>query len=337
MLGSSAFITSLLICLLSAAPGINAESPQAQPEIFDFGEIGITDEWQHTFRFENSGLEALAIKDVQLTPPLVVTSMPVRVPPGSSGSVTVRLEKPREKGEFRGSVVVNFRNEGSKPVFFGITGKIVPAFDFDPFPVFFVSTQRGQPKTDSIEITGHEAEPFEILGVKHTSSRFTTQVETLQPGRRYRLSLTMKGDGPAGHMSDTITLATSSRKHPLLEIRANTNLNERVHAFPDTVDFGTISIEYLKTSPERVGALTTSLMLYQDGGSDFQISAETDVPFLELSTSQAHLKDRYEVRLTLVPDKLKSGQVSGAVVIVTNDPEFRRLIIPVRAVIEGSS
>ena len=77
-------------------------------------------------------------------------------------------------------------------------------------------------------------------------------------------------------------------------------------------------------------------MLYQDGGSDFQISAETDVPFLELSTSQANLKDRYEVRLTVVPDKLKSGQVSGAVVIVTNDPEFRRLIIPVRAVIEGS-
>src|SRR5207244_8312235 len=32
LLGSSAFITSLLICLLSAAPGINAQSPQAQPE-----------------------------------------------------------------------------------------------------------------------------------------------------------------------------------------------------------------------------------------------------------------------------------------------------------------
>src|SRR5207253_6435700 len=86
----------------------------------------------------------------------------------------------------------------------------------------------------------------------------------------------------------------------------------------------------------RGGGVGASLMLYQDGGSDFQISADTDVPFLELATSQAHLKDRYEVRLTVVPDKLKSGQVSGAVVIVTNDPEFRRLIVPVRAVIEGS-
>src|SRR5207237_8591640 len=123
----------------------------------DCRDIRHTLERQDTSAVGNSALEGLAFTDVRLAPPLVVTSMRVRVPPGSSGSVTVRLEKPREKGEFRGSVVVNFRNEGSKPVFFGVAGKIVPAFDFDPFPVFFVSTQRGQPKTDSIEITGHEA------------------------------------------------------------------------------------------------------------------------------------------------------------------------------------
>jgi hypothetical protein len=262
--------------------------------------------------------------------------MTARVQPGSSGSVTVRLEKSREKGEFQGSVIVNFRNQGSTPVFLEVVGKVVPPFDFDPLPIFFVSTQRGHKKTASIEVIGHEPEPFEILGVEHTSSRFTTEVETLQPGRRYRLSLTMKGDGPAGRMSDTITLATSSKEHPFLEIRANTNLNERVHTFPDTIDFGTISTEYLKASQPKVGPVTSSLMVYQDGGKDFQVSAETDVPFLELSTFQAHLKDRYEVRLAVVPHKLKAGQVNGAVVIVTNDPEFRRLIIPVRAVIQGS-
>ena len=62
--------------------------------------------------------------------------------------------------------------------------------------------------------------------------------------------------------------------------------------------------------------------------------ATTDVPFLDLSTSQAQLKDRYEVRAKVVPEKLKSGEVNGAVVVLTNDPEFRRLTIPIRAVIE---
>jgi hypothetical protein len=336
MLRPRACITCLFICLLCAAPSAEGQSPQPKPETVDFGEIRIADEWEHTFRFENSGSEVLEIKNVQLTPPLVVTSMSVRVQPGDSGSVTVRLDKPREMGKFRGSVVVNFRNQGSEPVLFDVLVKLVPPVDFEPFPIFFVSTQRGQPKTDSIEIIGHEPEPFEILGVKHSSSRFTTKVEALQPGRRYRLSLTMKGDGPAGPMSDTITLATSSREHPLLEIRANTNLNERVHAFPDAIDLGTMSTEYLKTSREKIGPLTTRLMVYQEGGKNFQISAESDVPFLKVSTLQAQLKDRYEVRLAVVPDKLKPGEVNGTVVIVTNDPEFPRLTIPVRVVVDGS-
>jgi hypothetical protein len=77
-------------------------------------------------------------------------------------------------------------------------------------------------------------------------------------------------------------------------------------------------------------------MVYQDGGKDFRAVAETDVPFLQLSTFQANLKDRYEIRVTLVPEKLKSGPVNGSIVILTNDQEFPRLTIPVKAVIEGS-
>jgi hypothetical protein len=330
-------ITSLLICILCAASGMWGQSPKAFQSItFDFGTIGVEDEWQHTFQFENKGHQPLEIKDVQLTPPLVVTAMTPRVQPGKSGSVTVSLEKPHEKGNFRGAVAVNFRNEAASPFVFGIIGEIVPPIEFDPFPMFFVSTQRGQDKTASIEIISHENETFEILRVEHASSRFTTKLETLQLGRRYRLFLTLKGEGPAGRLDETITLVTSSRKHPLLEVQAHTKLNERVHTFPDAIDFGTISIEYLRTHSEMVESLAQSLMVYQEEGKNFQISADTDVPFLKLSISQASLKDRNEVRVEVVPEKLHSGEVNGAVVIVTNDPEFGRLTIPVKAVIEDS-
>jgi hypothetical protein len=335
MLRVSAWGASLLICILGGTLWVWGQSPQAsQNNVFDFGTLGIEDEWQHTFEFENSGPEPLEIKDVQLTPPLVVTTMTPRVQPGKSGLVTVRLERSREKGEFQGTVAVNFRSQPSNPLVFEVVGKIVPPVEFDPYPMFFVSTHRGQDKKASIEIVNHEHETFEILRAEHASSRFTTQLEALQPGRRYRLSLTLKSDGPPGRMNDTITLVTSSRAHPFLQVQAHTNVNERVHVFPDRIDFGTISIDYLKAHSETVESLATSLMVYQDGGKDFKISATTDVPFLELATFQAQLKDRYEVRVTVVPEKLKSGEVNGAIVVVTNDPEFQRLTIPVRAVIE---
>ena len=77
-------------------------------------------------------------------------------------------------------------------------------------------------------------------------------------------------------------------------------------------------------------------MVYQEGGNDFRISAATYVPFLNASTSQAQLKDRYEVRLYAVPERLKAEPTTGVLVIDTNDPEFPRLTIPITATIEDN-
>jgi len=312
------------------------QAQSKRPETFAFGTIGVEEDWQHTFEFENKGSVALEIKDVNLTPPLVVTKMPVHVPAGQRGSLTVRLEIPRDRGDFRGAVVVNLKGEALEPLVFWVVGKFAPPIEFDPMPVFFVSTQRGQEKTASIEIINHESDPLEIMRVENSSPRFAVETETLEPGRRYRLSLTMKGDGPAGRMTDTLTAVTSSRAHPFIEIQANTNLNERVHAFPDAIDLGSISTASLKSGSQTAETLSASVMVYQEGGKDFRVVAETDVPFLQLSTFQADLKDRYEIRLTVVPEKLKSGPVDGSIVILSNDQEFPRITIPVKAVIEGS-
>jgi hypothetical protein len=335
MLRSSLGIFSALFALV-CIPTLDAQSKAPGNQAFDFGTIGVEEEWQHTFQFANSGSTVLEIRDVNLTPPLVVTQMPARVLPGQQASVTVRLETPRDKGDFEGTVAVNFKGEASKSVIFWVTGKVVRPIEFDPMPMFFLSTQRGQEKAASIEVVNHEVDPFEILRVEYNNPRFTVEPETLEPGRRYRLSLKMKGDGPAGRMADTITLVTSSRAHPFLEVRANTNLNERVHVFPDSIDFGSINTSFLKARMQAPEELAQSLMVYQEAGKDFRITAETNVPFLQISTSQANLKDRYEIRLTMVPEKLRSGTVDGTVVIYSNDPEFQRLSIPVRAVIEGS-
>ena len=325
----------VLLCVL-CVPVLRAQSTRPNPKTIDFGTIGVEEEWQQTFEFENQGSSPLEIKNVNLTPPLIVTKMPVQVLPGQRGSFTVRMETPRDNGDFRGTVVVNFKAQASEPLVYWVMGKIVRPIEFDPMPAFFVSTQRGQEKTSAIEIINHEPDSFEIMRVENASPRFAVATETLEPGRRYRLSLTMKGDGPAGRMTDTITVVTTSRAHPFIEVRANTNLNERVHAFPDEIDFGSISTASLKSGSQAADALSTSLMVYQEGGKDFRVIAQTDVPFLQFSTFQADLKDRYEIRLTLVPEKLKSGPVNGSIVILSNDQEFPRITIPVKALIEGS-
>ena len=164
----------------------------------------------------------------------------VRVEPGKTGRVTVQLETPRQPGEFKGAVVVNFRNEGIRPLAFWTTGELVPPIELDPMPAFFVSTQRGEDKTTWVEIKNHQPDPLDIFNVIHNSSRFTTRLEVLEEGQHYRLSLTLKGDGPAGRQTEPITLVTSSRERPFLELQAHTNINERVYTFPPALDFETV-------------------------------------------------------------------------------------------------
>ncbi len=326
----------LYLCAMLLAVGaaeLRAQAPRQRMEIVDFGAIKIDADWERTLTFRNDGAEPLEIRDVKMTPPLLVTKMSARVAPGESGAVTVCLEKPRRKGRFQGNVVIAFKND-RPPLVFSIQGDLVPPVDFDPFPAFYLSTQRGEPKSAAIEIINHEPEPFEILRAEHGSSRFTTEVETMEKGKRYRLLLKMTGDGLTGAMADTITVITTSRQHPFLEVRANTKLNERVYTFPDSLDFGAISTQAIKARPSSADEFTASVMVYQKGGKDFRISADTDVPFLRVSTLQAHLKDRYEIRLTLLPEKLQAGQVSGTLLVATNDEAFPRLSVPIHARVE---
>ncbi|HWQ52837.1 MAG TPA: DUF1573 domain-containing protein [Bryobacteraceae bacterium] len=309
-----------------------ATAATSRSEVVEFGVLGVEEPWEHVFVFENKGPEPLRVADVQLTPPLVVTKMPVRVAPGQTGSIVLGMAKPRDKGQFEGTVVVNFASGRTEPLVYWVKGKIVGPIDFDPFPAFFISTQRGQPKTATLDITNYEPEPMRILSVESSGQRYSTKLEELKPGRHFRLSLLMSGAGMAGRTTDAITLHTTSRAHPAIQIQANTNLNERVHTFPDAVQFGSID----SRRPELFASLVQRVMVYQEGGKDFQIQAETDIPFLRVSTHQAHLKDRYEVRLELAPEKLKSGGMNGNLIIATNDPEFPRVTIPITGAVAGN-
>ena len=113
------FLTMMV--LVHATPGL---TQTALSNLYDFGSIGLEAPVEHTFDFQNDRSELLEIAKVQLSPPLIVTRMTSRVKPGENGSVAVRLETPREKGDFKGLVAVNFKNPGLKPLFFWVVVRL---------------------------------------------------------------------------------------------------------------------------------------------------------------------------------------------------------------------
>jgi hypothetical protein len=308
-----------------AASAIPNESKTVFPEDrFAFGQVLSGAVVEHDFIIDNYGSVPITVEQVRMTPPLLTTRMPRQVAPGEEGKIHFRLDTTNLEGEFKGMILVSLNDPALPETQLIFTGRIVPAIELFPSPAFFVAGQRGKGKRASIEIQNHESEPLAIDKINQSVGRFTTQLETLIPGQRYRLTLSLNPNGPGGRASDSILVKTSSKRSPVLNVTANTYLYERVHAFPDVVDFGSWRLG-------DTDNVTAILMIYQEDGKDFEARLSTDIAGLSLKSERGPAGDRYQTELTLNLEGIPVGLLKGSIFIDTNDEQFPRIIVPVRA------
>ena len=288
---------------------------------------------ERTISIANPAAATLELHKVALSPGLGVMRMPRTIEPGGSAELTLRFDpSSRVRGRYAGAIGL-YTSEHEAPRVIEVQAEVVAPIEFVPRPVFFVAGVRGQPGTASIEIVNHEPEPLHIDAPPGVHEHFTTELQTLEPGRRYRLTLSLRGDAAAGRHRDTITLATSNPAMPRVRIEANTLLRERVHTYPDAVDLGSIPIGTIRRSPETLQQLAQTVMVYQAGGSDFRISAATDVPGLALRATAGPQGDRHQLTLTLDADRAQVGPIRGTLRIRTNDDQWPSIEIPISGAI----
>jgi hypothetical protein len=188
-------------------------------------------------------------------------------------------------------------------------------------------------REQSIELVNHEPAPLEIRSVSHPRDRFATRIEPIEPGRRYRLTLTLDGTGAGGRSADQIIVTTSSQSTPVLTILANTFVRERVYTFPDAVDFGTLPLGAVETNPALLARFAQTLMIYRKE-PDFDVAMMSDIDLLDVRASRGPRGDRWQATVTLSRDKLRPGPFRGTIIITTNDPEFPRLTVPVTGLLQ---
>lgn len=311
-----------------AAP---AELPRAVfPEMrYTFGEIQQGAAIGHEFIIKNEGAAVLRILNVRTTASLALDRMPAQIAAGSEARIRTHLDTSKLSGRYAGQVWISLNDPLLPEAILVFEGKIIPPVELSPLPVFIVAGQRGHQRKASIEIINHEPEPLRIESVEHSRERFTTKLETVEEGQRYRLSLTLNPDGPGGKKSETIRIKTSSASRPILNIAANTYLRERVYTFPDEVDLGVLRLSDIKAQPDLLERTAQTLMVYQSGGSDFRAKLRTDLPMLDLKSERGPKGDRYQSTVMLIGEKAQAGPIRGSIVVETNDPEFPSLTVPV--------
>ena len=320
----------LLLAPLSAA--LPADAPKAVfPETrFAFGQAKQGTAIEHEFVLRNEGSAALRILGVRPTASLMLGRMPAQIAPGAEVRLRVQLDTSKLSGPFEGQVLISLNDPGLPEATLLFEGRVVPPIELSPQPLFFVAGQRGERRQAALEIINHEPEPLRIESVEHPLERFTTKLETIEEGRRYRLSLILNPDGPGGKMKETILVKTSSRTRPLLNIAANTYLRERVYTFPDEVDLGDLRLADIKAHPDLLQRTAQTLMVYQSGGSDFRVTLRTDLPVLDLKSERGPKGDRYQSTVTLIGEKLQAGPIKGyPSSLKQTTPNFQSITIPV--------
>ena len=321
-----AFAVSVFVCAAFAVDRPRAVFPETS---FRFGKAVRGTVIEHDFVVKNAGSAPLAIEKVRMTPPLMVKSVPAPVMPGAESVLRFTLDTSGLKGAFDGIIRISLNDPDSQEGELTFEGQVVGTVEVAPMPVFIVAAQRGKTKESSVEIINHEPEVLRIERVEHSAERFTTRLETIEEGRRYRLTLALKPDGPGERKADTIVLHTSSKTSPLVRIAAYTYLHERVYTFPDAIDLGSLPITQIRQTPGFLQRVAQTLMVYQSDGSDFQVSLRTDVPGLDLKSERGPNRDRYQTTVTLVADRIQPGPIKGSIVIETSDLQFPKLTVPV--------
>lgn len=211
-----------------------------------------------------------------------------------------------------------------------VKGYGVEGIDFKPLPAIFAVAVRGELEEVSIEFTNRRPEPLEIIAVEnHPSDRFTARVETLEEGRRFRVTVALKGEGPVGKQQDVLKLKTNLADMPILRIPVNTRVREKVYTFPEEVFMGRFPLREIRGNPDSARSLAQTLMVYRKGTTGFEIKASSDIPFLKIESEQGPKGDRWENTIYYDAEKATAGQVRGKIFIETNDPDVPKLEVPV--------
>jgi hypothetical protein len=305
-----------------------ANASDSGPIRLSFGRVLPDQVIEQVIGFQNPTDRLLEIENIQLTPPLLAKEFTPVILPGMDGSFKLVLGENRPLGEFEGQIVVNFKGAVHAPLIFEITGFIIPPIEFQPYPAFFVATHAGENKTASIEILNHRDEPLFLKSAESHSKRFTTQLETLEAGQHYRLSLLLDGTAEPGAKTEDIILQADPPLDKPLMVKANTKIRERVYHFPDSVDMGALPIK-VASDANAVQTLAQTLMAYRPGTNDFTVTASINLDYIALISERGPQGDRYQLTLTLIPGKVKPGPIEGTVRIETNDEKFKVLEVPV--------
>lgn len=329
-------------------PGIHIDQPE-----YDWGSALQGELIKHSFVVSNSGGSPLTITQVKPSCGCTMASKPEKpIEPGQTGLVTLEIDTKRFTGPIKKTADVT-SNATQAPLRLTMGGKVDPFFTIEPNAPK-IDLVRGAP-LEPLKITLRRSAQasFKITEVKTESKVISATFSEVQPGELYEVIVKadLKED-PRKYYYEQVDakVAVGPQKAELgpgvaetakvfdIPIRVSITVKDRIDVQPrPSVYFSRNDTKQLKDAPTT--PISKPLDITSLAGADhtFKITKiDSDASFFDtkIETVQEGKQYRLLVLMSKFPDDTKTKTLRQKIVLHTDDPTVKELIITALAALQ---
>jgi Protein of unknown function (DUF1573) len=322
---------ALLLVAASFSPLINADLPvprgMVADDTYDFGSVRQGAAISHAFVIRNTGGRPLRITGAKLSMPGMRLRMAsVEIPARGEAAVTVELNTDRVAGAIEGEAQIQWNDQTRAGPTLTLKGYVVPRIAIEPIPAVFLSAFSTEPAERTLTIRNNEPEPLAITSLEH-SAHLSVSVAEVEPGKLFILTARSLNGVPPGRYEESLTLVTDKPGGKRIHLPVHLWVKPDLYANPENIDFGTLRADDLQRSD--VTALLTQTFFLKRRADAFRITAiACDSSAVAITQSPLGPSNSFQIDVRLRPEALRPGSLEGKIRVMTTDPSFPEVVIP---------
>jgi len=244
-----------------------------------------------------------------------VASFDKVIPSGQEGKVNLSVKTKNMRGKFTKSATIRSNDPQHPSYRIKLKGTIKSYITVQPSPRAYLTGFEGDTLSQKLTISTNEAEALTITNITSTlDDKITYEIKPLQEGKAYELNVTTRED-VQGRAIGRITVTTSSKNKPKLDIPVRINFKNELTISPSTLFFGSISL----ASQTLESLITKQIRVSKERGEPLAI--EKIIPssdFIQTAIETTEEGKEYRITVTLEKDKLQKGVLKETLEIYTN-------------------
>jgi hypothetical protein len=303
---------------------------QVEETSYDIGIIKKGEEFGYEFVFANRGRGDLKLlKAAGKTPSKIMVKMPSIIPSGKEGYVHIFLDSAHIQGRHVFEVIIHTNDPRQPETLLSVKGYVQWPVEILPRPVALMKATKGESAKRKLTIVNHTGTPMIIKMVEFDKDIFQVETKEIEKGKKFELNVASRLNAPLGEHRKQIVIHTNIPEAPKVAMVSWLKMRERIFTNINKLDFGERFLEDI--NDPKVVEMTTEIVIINGMSTpDFKVlKAECDIDFFKVDLSPIAKNRIHRVDVYFQPEKAKKSEFQGSLTILTNDDEFKQIVLPI--------